>query len=131
MLYAIICYNSEAVVNSWTQEEDDAVMGKLSVVHEKLAKKGKLGPALRLQGTATATTLKKGHNPPLIVDGPFAETKEQLLGFYTVDCDSREEAIEIAKDLERANPGVGSYEVRPVRLYLPGVDVTGASQSRK
>ena len=120
MLYAILCYNSEAMVMSWTKEEDDAVMARLSVVHDKLRKKNKLGPAARLMGTSSATTLKKGHTPPLIVDGPFAETKEQLLGFYMVDCESREEALEIAKDLEQANPGVGSYEVRPVRLYLPG-----------
>lgn len=130
MLYAILCYNSEAVVNSWTQEQDDAVMNRLSVVHDKLAKKGQLGPAVRLQGTAKAATLRKGHNPPLVVDGPFAETKEQLLGFYTVDCASREEAIEIAKDLERANPGLGAYEVRPVRLYVPGGNLASAQPGK-
>ncbi len=120
MLYAILCYNSEAIVESWTKEEDDAVMGRLQVVHDRLAKQNKLGPSLRLRATTTAATLLKGHQPPLVVDGPFAETKEQLLGFYVVDCDSHEEAIEVAKDLERANPGAGAYEVRPVRLFLPG-----------
>jgi hypothetical protein len=119
MLYAILCYNSEDVVNSWTQEQDDAVMGRLSGVHEKLAKQGKFGPAVRLTGTTSARTLMKGHQPPLVVDGPFAETKEALLGFYVVDCDSMEEALQVAKELEQANPGVGAYEVRAVRLYLP------------
>jgi hypothetical protein len=120
MQYAILCYNSEAVVTSWTPEQDAAVMARLNVVHKRLEQEGKMGPAARLRATATAATLMKGHNPPLIVDGPYAETKEQLLGFYLVDCTSREEAIEIAKELEAANPGIGGYEVRPVSLFLPG-----------
>ena len=48
MLYSLLCYNREDVVWSWTKEEDDAVMSRLSVVHEKLVKEGKLGPSLRL-----------------------------------------------------------------------------------
>ena len=57
---------------------------------------------------------------PLVIDGPFAETKEQLLGFYVVDCGSLEEALALARDLGEANPG-GAYEVRPIALFLPGV----------
>ncbi|MEP7244253.1 MAG: YciI family protein [Gammaproteobacteria bacterium] len=123
MLYSILCYNSEAAVYSWSQQEDDAVMARLQVVHEKLEKAGKLGPAVRLLPTTTATTLMKGSQPPAIVDGPYAETKEQLLGFYVVDCESQEEAENIARDLERANPGIGGYEIRPVRMFLPGSGV--------
>jgi hypothetical protein len=119
MLYAILCYNSEAVVNSWTKEQDDTVMGRLAVVHDKLAQQGKFGPAVRLMPTTTARTLMKGHHPPLVVDGPFAETKEALLGFYVVDCASTDEAMQVAKELEQANPGLGAYEVRPVRMFLP------------
>ncbi|HTO27263.1 MAG TPA: YciI family protein, partial [Devosia sp.] len=47
------------------------------------------------------------------------ETKEQFLGFYTVDCDTLEEAIQFAKDLAVANPGLGSYEIRPVAVFHP------------
>jgi hypothetical protein len=117
MLYAFLCYNSEDVVYSWTKEEDDAVMAKLDVVHQRLAKEGKFGPAVRLLPTTAATTLRKTQD--LVIDGPFAETKEQLLGFYVVDCSGLEEAIEIARELARANPG-GAYEIRPIRLFLPG-----------
>jgi hypothetical protein len=118
MLYALLCYNSEEVVFSWSQEEDDAVMARLGVVHDKLAKAGKLGPSLRLMPTTAATTLRKS-NPPLVVDGPFAETKEQLLGLYIVDCENLDEALGWARQLGEANPG-GAYEIRPLRLFLPG-----------
>lgn len=117
MLYALLCYNAEDVVFSWTQEEDDAVMARLNVVHERLREAGKMGPALRLLPTTAATTLRKS-DPPLVIDGPYAETKEQLLGFYVVDCDDLEDALGIAKELGKANPG-GAYEVRPIRLFVP------------
>lgn len=119
MQYAILCYHDEKVVTSWTKEEDDAVLAKLAVVHGKVAKAGKLGPVARLLPTTTATTLRKDRDPPLVIDGPFAETKEQLLGFYIVDCASLEEALEIARDLGRVNPG-GSYEIRPIERFSPG-----------
>ena len=125
MLYAMLCYNAEDVVYSWTQAEDDAVMARLNVVHEKLRKAGKMGPALRLLPTTAATTLRKS-DPPLVIDGPFAETKEQLLGFYVFDCESLDEALGIARDLGRANPG-GAYEIRPIRLFLPGGDMSDAA----
>jgi len=70
--------------------------------------------------TTAAFTLKKDREPAVVVDGPFAETKEQLLGFYIVDCANQEEALGIAKELEAANPGIGGYEVRPISLFLPG-----------
>ncbi|MGB0087277.1 MAG: YciI family protein [Rhodomicrobiaceae bacterium] len=119
MLYAILCYHSEEAVCSWTKEEDDAVMAKLAVVQEKLAKQGKLGPVARLLPTTAATTLRKDREPPIIIDGPFAETKEQLLGFYVIDCASLEEALDVARELGRANPG-GAYEIRPIGLYKQG-----------
>lgn len=119
MLYALLCYHSEDVVGSWSKEEDDAVMARLSVVHDKLKKEGRFGPSARLLPTTAATTLRKNSDPPLVIDGPYAETKEQLLGFYIVDCKNLDEAIETARELARANPG-GAYEIRPVGLFVPG-----------
>ena len=121
MLYAILCYHDEAVVNSWTQEQDDAVIAKRMVVTKKLAAQGKLGPVARLMPTTAATTIRSAREQ-LVIDGPFAETKEQLLGFYVADCASLDEAVEFARDLARANPG-GAYEIRPVRLYVPGSEM--------
>ncbi|HXQ46279.1 MAG TPA: YciI family protein, partial [Caulobacteraceae bacterium] len=51
--------------------------------------------------------------PPLVIDGPFAETKEQLLGFYIVDCTDLDDALGVARELGKANPG-GAYEIRPL-----------------
>jgi hypothetical protein len=119
MLYAILCYDSEDVVGSWSKQEEDAVMAKLSVVQEKLAKQGRLGPVARLMPTTAATTVRKAREP-VVLDGPFAETKEQLLGFYIVDCASLDEAIETAQDLARASSTAGAYEIRPLLLFRPG-----------
>jgi hypothetical protein len=119
MLYAILAYHVEAHVMSWTPEEDAAVMAGLHRVHNHLNEKGHLGPAARLGGTKRALTLR-GPGAGLVVDGPFAETKEQLLGFYIVDCTSEDAAVEAARDLRRVNPSA-VYEIRPVSLYLPGV----------
>ena len=118
MLYAILCYNDEDFVGSWSKEQDEAVMKKLAVVQDKLAKQGRLGPVARLLPTTSATTLRK-ENPPLVLDGPYAETKEQLLGFYLIDCNNLDEALDVARDLGAANPG-GAYEIRPVGMFAPG-----------
>jgi hypothetical protein len=120
MLYAILCYNDEATVFSWTKQEDDAVMARLDVVHKKWEKSGKLKPSLRLLPTSAATTLRKKDNE--VLDGPYAETKEQLLGFYIIDVDNLEEGLQFARELTAANPG-GAYELRPIMLYNPGTPV--------
>ncbi len=119
MLYAILCYDSEAAVCAWTKEQDAAAIAKLDVVQAKLAEQKRLGPVVRLMPTTSAVTLRKGKEA-VVLDGPFAETKEQLLGFFIVDCASLEQAIEAAKDLGRASSSNGAYEIRPLRLYRPG-----------
>ena len=118
MLYALLCYHDEDFVGSWSKEQDAAVMSKIAVVQDRLKKEGRLGPAARLLPTTAATTLRKD-DPPLVLDGPYAETKEQLLGFYLIDCQNLDEAVDVAKDLGAANPG-GAYEIRPVGLLNPG-----------
>jgi hypothetical protein len=119
MLYAILCYDSEAVVGSWTRAQDAAVLARLEGVQEALARQGRLGPVARLMSTTAATTVRKGKETT-VIDGPFAETREQLLGFYVVDCETLEQAIDAAGELARASDSAGSYEIRPLRLYRPG-----------
>ena len=119
MLYTILCYNSEQVVGSWTKEQDDDVMAKLIAVQDKLAKRGKLGPVARLGPTKAAKTLRKDRQPHLVTDGPYAETKEAILGFYVIDCATEEEAVDFARQLGEVNPG-GAFEVRPISYFQPG-----------
>ena len=119
MLYAILCYDSEQVVAAWTKEQDDLAMTKLGVVQDKLLSQRRLGPVARLMPTTSAMTLRKGRES-VVRDGPFAETKEQLLGFYVVECATREEALEVARELARASMSEGSFEIRPLMLFRPG-----------
>mgnify|MGYP001008056859 CR=1 FL=1 len=119
MLYAVLCYNDENAVATWTKEEDDACMARLAAVEDAMKAKGRLGPVARLLPTTSATTLRKTSGEPLIIDGPFAETKEQFLGFFVADCDTLDEAIQFARDLAVANPGGGAYEIRPLAIFHP------------
>jgi hypothetical protein len=61
----------------------------------------------------------------MVIDGPFAETKEQLLGLYVLDCADQDEAVAAARDLKRVNPSA-VYEIRPIMLYLPGAALTAS-----
>jgi len=118
MFYAVLAYHVEDTVQSWTPDEDAALMKDLLEVNDRLTREGKLGPAARLGATAEAVTLR-GPGDGIVIDGPFAETKEQLLGLYVLDCANQDEAIAAARDLKRVNPSA-VYEIRPIMLYLPG-----------
>src|SRR5882724_12013508 len=108
MLYAIFCYDEEAVTCSWSKDKDAEVMSRLGAVQDKLTAQRRLGPVARLMPTTAATTIRKGKEP-LVIDGPFAETKEQLLGFYIVECESLDHAIEAAKALAGPRVAAGLY----------------------
>ncbi|MRG57589.1 YciI family protein [Phyllobacterium sp. SYP-B3895] len=122
MFYAILAYHEEEIVESWSKEEDASLMAELLEIGDRLVKEKSLGPAARLGPTRRAITLR-GKGAGIVTDGPFAETKEQLLGFYVVECPAIEGAIAIARDLRRANP-TAVYEVRPVLLYQSGATLS-------
>ena len=126
MLYAILAYHVEDEILSWTAEQDAAVVAKVIEVQAPLRASGHLGPAARLDETRKAHTLR-GPGAGMVLDGPFAETKEQLLGFHLVDYDTDEEAIAAARKLREVNPSA-VYEIRPVKLYVPA-DGFGAPPS--
>jgi len=121
MLYAILAYHVEAEVMSWTPDEDAALMTDLLRVHDRLDQQKLLGPSARLGATGKARTLR-GPGAGMVLDGPFAETKEQLLGLYVVDCASEDAAIAVARDLREVNP-TAVYEIRPIALYIPGAPI--------
>jgi hypothetical protein len=119
MLYAILAYHVEEEVASFTPQEDAALMQDLNEVHERFLQEKRIGPAARLGATSGACVLR-GPGKGVVIDGPFTESKEQLLGFYVIDCADRDAAIAAARDLRRVNPSA-MYEIRPVLLYRPGV----------
>jgi hypothetical protein len=118
MYFAILAYHAEGVVESWTAEENAALMTDLLAVNDRLVAEKHLGPAARLGPTAGAKTLR-GPGAGTVIDGPFAETREHLLGFYVVDYPDIEGAIAAARELRGANP-TAVYEIRPVPLFVPG-----------
>jgi hypothetical protein len=124
MLYAFLCYGAEATVAGWSEQQEAEIMADVAAVNRKLAEQGRLGPTGQLGPTTAAKTVRAGLSP-LVTDGPFAETKEQLLGFWIVDCASEQEAIDTGRliDSARGNPR-GPLEIRPLRNFYRGFGAT-------
>jgi hypothetical protein len=127
MLYSVLIYDSEAVVNAIPKAQLDTLIARHEDVQKKLAAQGKLGPVVRLMPTTTATTLHRGADQ-MILDGPFAETKEQLLGFYLIDCATLEEAHDAARLIGGACDA-HKLEVRPIALYYPNENSTAGPEA--
>jgi hypothetical protein len=116
MLYAMLAYHDEDHVQSWSDGEDDNLMVELNAIHARQDAAGQLGPAARLGATERAVTVRTNG---LVLDGPFAETKEALLGLYVLDVADLDEAVAQARALQAVNPSA-VYEIRPIVLYRPG-----------
>ncbi len=116
MKYMLLVYGPE---EAWTEEERHQCMVKSMALCEELAAEGKFIDSSPLRPVSTATTLRIRQGKKNLTDGPFAETKEQLGGFYLIDVESREEAIAVAERLPPAS--VGSIEIRPLET-LPEKD---------
>ena len=115
MLYAILIYGSESALEGWTKAEGEAMTARHYAVRHELEPQQKVGPAFRLMPTTNAVSVRNGAKQ-VVLDGPYAETKEQLLGLWTVDCENLEEVIAIAKRLTFES---AAFEIRPVRAVLP------------
>ena len=85
LYFTMLNSNKRSLAINTKTPEGKAVMEKLIAVQDRLARSRKLGPVARLGPTTTARTLRKDGGPFLVTDGPYAETKEQILGFYMVD----------------------------------------------
>ncbi len=116
MKYAIFCYGQEGVTDALTPAQDEAMMRTIGDTSEALRAEGKLGASGRLMTTSSAVTVRHGGAQTLVLDGPFAETKEHLLGFYLIDCDSLEAAIDAARRLAKGRTP-GALEIRPLRTF--------------
>ncbi|MCB0060521.1 MAG: YciI family protein [Caldilineaceae bacterium] len=115
MRYLLLIYSDETLDTQATQAEIEAMMGAYWAFTKELRESGKNLGGEALQPTATATTVRVRDGKRLTTDGPFAETKEQLGGFYMVEADNLDEAIAWAAKIPGAT--VGSIEVRPIMEF--------------
>jgi hypothetical protein len=116
MRYLCLAYEEEDKLNSLLRSEWDGLRNETLAYVEELRRRGKLISAEPLQSARTATTVRVRNGKASITDGPFAETKEQLGGFFLVDAGDLNEAIQIA--LKWPSARLGSIEVRPVEDEL-------------
>jgi hypothetical protein len=112
MRYLLLICDDESAVLAVSPDEAAASMARYMAFQEEAAARGALLGGERLRPTADATTVEVRDGEVLTTDGPFAETKEQMGGFYLVDCKDLDEAIELASKIPAA--ATGKIEVRPI-----------------
>jgi hypothetical protein len=117
VLYSILIYGSEDLLASWDEAQLGEMLGRHSALRQEYKAKQRLGPVLRLTPGA-ATTVRRNKDRLQVMDGPFAETKEQLMGIYVLECESLDEVVAA---IERLDFESCSYEIRPVKWVEPGV----------
>ena len=115
MKYALLIYASEASQANMSEAEAGALYQAYNTFSEDVTKRGVFASGEALQPTTTATTVRVRDGKTLVTDGPFAETKEQLGGFYILECKDLDEATAFAAKIPGAK--AGSIEVRPVMVF--------------
>ncbi len=115
MQYVCLIYGDETLAGQMTPEEGQAFMGEYFAFTESIRESGNFVDGNALQDTGTATTVRVRNGETLVTDGPFAETKEQLGGYYLIEAKDADEAFAIAARIPSAQHG--SIEVRPVVVF--------------
>lgn len=115
MQYLLMIYTNEQQEAQRTAEENEAVMGEYYAFTNDVREAGVMVAGEALHPTTTATTVRVRHDQIASTDGPFAETKEQLGGYYLLDCQNLDEAIKWAAKIPGAREG--SIEIRPVMVF--------------
>ncbi|MEO6057618.1 MAG: YciI family protein [Gemmatimonadales bacterium] len=115
MKYLCLIYDEERKLGAMSQSESDAFMGEYHVFTEEIRKSGHMVNGEALQPVETATTVRIRNGKIGTTDGPFAETKEQLGGFYLIEAKDLNDAIQVAARIPSAR--LGSVEVRPVMVF--------------
>ncbi len=116
MKYLCMAYEEEKKLNALSKSEWHALRGETLAYVEELQKNGYLIAAEALQSVRTAATVRVRNNKVAITDGPFAETKETLGGFFLINARDLNEAIQVAAKWPSAR--LGSIEVRPIEEEL-------------
>lgn len=117
MKYLALVYYREQIMHEMSQQEWDALNRECIACVENLAQGGHFLDGAPLQSVQTATTVRVRDGKALVTDGPFAETKEQLAGFYMLEARDMNEALRLAEKIPPAR--YGSIEIRPVRELRP------------
>jgi hypothetical protein len=112
MKFMLLIYHDEAIWDALTEPEKQEIYGQYRELIQELEPKGTYLVGDELQPTKTAQTVRVRDGKPMITDGPFAETREQLGGFFFIEAPDRNEANAIAARIPSAR--MGSIEVRPV-----------------
>jgi hypothetical protein len=112
MQYMLLIYDDERAFAKVTEAQKGKMMQEYREFTQDIVKSGHFRAGSQLQATASATTLREKNGKIVTVDGPFAETKEQLGGYYLVECKDLDEALAIAKRIPSVRSG--SIEVRPL-----------------
>jgi hypothetical protein len=112
MRYLLVIAEDEKMYETLPADRLEAIGAEYADFGEEMGKRGVLEGGLRLRPTTDATTVRVREGDIVTTDGPFAETKEQVGGYYIVDCKDLDEAIEVAAKIPAARNG--SIEVRPV-----------------
>lgn len=115
MRYMLLIYGDENADVELSDKERAALYERYRAFNEEARRRGAYVAADELQPTSTATTVRLRNGQVLTTDGPFAESKEQLGGYYILDCENLDEAIELAAKIPSAE--TGSIEVRPIMVY--------------
>ena len=130
MRYLCLIYEDEKKLGTMAKEEADAMMGEYLAFTEDIKNNGHYIGGEALQPTDTATTVRVRNGKMPTTDGPFAETKEQLGGYYLINAQDLNEAIQIASRIPAAR--TGRVEVRPIMEFRePGSGMKQAVNSRR
>jgi hypothetical protein len=112
MKYLLMICTDESAVAALSPQEGAAVLAEYGAFGEEMARRGVLLGGERVRPTSDARTVRVREGRTLVADGPFAQTKEQLGGYYVVDCKDPDEAVEVASRIPGARHG--TIEVRPI-----------------
>lgn len=115
MKYLLMIYENEAAMATKTEAEFGRLLGEYMAFTDDLRASGKMLHGEPLQPTETASTVRVRDGKTVVTDGPFAETREQLGGFYLVEAVDLDDALAIAARIPGAREG--SVEVRPVQIF--------------
>ena len=116
MQYLLLIYDAEKAFDAMSEADQKAIGSEYNSFTEDIKKSGHFRNGEALQPTSTATTVRVNNGKTMTTDGPFAETREQLGGFYLIEAANLDDAIQVAARIPSTRVG-GSIEIRPIMMF--------------